>query len=191
MTLIEQVKILDDKIKTNKAQYDLDKQLKYLHYQVAKNRKIEYLTVEDLGYKPDVIQKAKFEYSPLGKGLDESDKKEGVLKRLKNIEGKNKDQLDAIKEQGEKQLAAIKDQGKKQLDAIEKQKENKPKITEKGKIVYLKDKINKLFEVYPKSFTSQGKKLLRILAKNEDKMNYKNLSYKVLFPDPTFHMINF
>ena len=32
MTINEQVKILDDKIKSNKAQYDLDeKQLKYLH----------------------------------------------------------------------------------------------------------------------------------------------------------------
>ena len=50
-----------------------------------------------------MIQKAKFEYSPLGKvfnkGLNESDKKEGLLKRLKNIEDKNKDQLDAIKDQ--------------------------------------------------------------------------------------------
>ena len=36
--------------------------------------KYEYLTGEDLGYKPSVIEKAKFEYSPLGKifnrGLD-------------------------------------------------------------------------------------------------------------------------
>ena len=41
--------------------------------------KYEYLTGEDLGYKPAVAQKAKFEYSPYGKvfnkGLDESDKK--------------------------------------------------------------------------------------------------------------------
>ena len=55
---------------------------------------IEYLTGENVGYNPDVIQKAKFENSPLGKvfnkGLDESDKKEGLLKRLKNIESKNK-----------------------------------------------------------------------------------------------------
>ena len=53
-----------------------------------------------------MIQKVKFEYSPLGKvfnkGLDESDKKEGLLKRLKNIKDKNKDRLDAIKDQGEK-----------------------------------------------------------------------------------------
>ena len=60
------------------------------------------MTGEDLGYKPDVIQKAKFEYSPLGKvfnkGLDEGDKKEGLLKRLKNIESKNEQQLEAIKD---------------------------------------------------------------------------------------------
>ena len=62
------------------------------------------MTGEDLGYKPDVIQKAKFEYSPLGKvfnvGLDENDKKERVSKRLKNTESKNKQLLLAIKKQG-------------------------------------------------------------------------------------------
>ena len=57
-----------------------------------------------------------------------------------------------------------------QLDAIEKQKENKPKITEEDKIVYLKDEINKLFEMYSKSFTSQGKKLLKILPKMKTKL---------------------
>ena len=91
--------------------------------------KYEYLTREGLGSKPDVIQKGKFEYSPLGKvfnkRLDANDKKEGLMKRLKNIEGKNKDQLDAFKEQGEKELDAIKDQGEKQLDLIKKQKEDK------------------------------------------------------------------
>ena len=64
-------------------------------------------------YKPDVVQKAKFEYSPLGqvfnKGLDTSDKKEGLLKRLKNIEGKNEQQLEAIRSQGCRQLEAIRD----------------------------------------------------------------------------------
>ena len=41
---------------------------------------------------------------------------------MKNIEGKNKEQLGAIKDQGERQLAGIEDQKNKQLDAIEKQK---------------------------------------------------------------------
>ena len=57
-------------------------------------------------YKPDVVQKAKFEYSPLGKvfnkGLDE------------------KDQLDEIKEQGEKQIDVIKEQGKRNQKSTEK-----------------------------------------------------------------------
>ena len=38
------------------------------------------------------------------KVLNESDKKGGLLKRLKNIEGKKEEQLKAIKDQGEKQL---------------------------------------------------------------------------------------
>ena len=107
MTLTQQVKILDDKIRANKPQYDLDREAaKISALSSGELEKYEYLTGEDLGYKPDVIQKAKFEYSPLvkffDKGLDESDKKEGLLKRLKNIEGKNEQQLDAIKDQGKK-----------------------------------------------------------------------------------------
>ena len=44
--------------------------------------------------KPSTIEQAKFEYSPLGKifnkGLDKDDKKEGLFKRLKNIENAQK-----------------------------------------------------------------------------------------------------
>ena len=64
------------------------------------------MTGENLGYKPGVVERTKFEYSPLGrvfnKGLVEKDKKEGLLKRLKNIEGKNKEQLKEIEYQGER-----------------------------------------------------------------------------------------
>ena len=67
MTINEQVKILDDKIKSNKAQYDLDRQNAIISVlSIGELDKYEYLTGEDLGYKPDVVQKAKFEYSPLG-----------------------------------------------------------------------------------------------------------------------------
>ena len=63
--------------------------------------KYECLTNKDLDYKPDAFEQAKFEYSPLGKvftdALNKSDKKEGLLKRLKNIEEKNNNQLLAIK----------------------------------------------------------------------------------------------
>ena len=63
--------------------------------------KCKYLTNKNLGYKPDAFEKAKFEYFPLGKvftdGLDKSDRNEGLLKRLKNIEDRNNNQLLDIK----------------------------------------------------------------------------------------------
>ena len=109
MKLTEQVNIIDDKIKTNKAQYDLNRgAVKISALSSAGLEKYDYLAGKDLGYKPDVIEKAKFEYSPLGKvfnkGLDESDKKEVLLKRLKNIEGKNEEQLKMIENRKNNQL---------------------------------------------------------------------------------------
>ena len=67
--------------------------------------KYEYLTGEDLNYKPSTVKQAKFDYSPLSKlfdrGLKEEDKKEELLKRLKNIENKSEEQLKAIKSKNE------------------------------------------------------------------------------------------
>ena len=102
MTRKEQVKILDDKINTNKRQYDLDTtNAEISAYSSGDLPKYEYLTKKDLKYKPDEFELAKFEYSPLGKvftdGLDKSDKNEGLLKRSKNIEDRNNNQLLAIK----------------------------------------------------------------------------------------------
>ena len=125
MTINEQIKILDNKIRSNQAQYDLDRQnAKISALSSGELDKYEHLTGEDLGYKPNVVQKAKFEYSPLGrvfnKGLTADEKQEGLLKRLKNIEGKNEQQLDLIRDQDDKQLDLIKDQGNKQLNVIGK-----------------------------------------------------------------------
>ena len=66
MTLTEQVKILDDKIKANKTQYDLDREAaKISALSSGKLEKYEYLTGEDLGYKSNVLEKVKFQYSSL------------------------------------------------------------------------------------------------------------------------------
>ena len=102
MTRKEQVKILDDKIKANNAQYNLDRMNAEISaYSSGDLPKYEYLTNKDLGYKPDAFEQAKFEYLPLGKvftdRLDKFDRKEGLLKRLKNIEDRNNNQLLAIK----------------------------------------------------------------------------------------------
>ena len=85
MTRKKQVKILDDKIKANNAQYDLDRMNAEISaYSSGDLHKYKYLTKKDLGYKPNAFEQAKFEYSPLGKvftdGLNKSDKKEGLLK---------------------------------------------------------------------------------------------------------------
>ena len=93
MTRKDQIKILDDKIKANNVQYDLDRiNAEISAYSSGDLPKYEYLTKKDLGYKPDAVEKVKFEYSPIGKvftdGLAKEDKskKVGLFKRLKNIE---------------------------------------------------------------------------------------------------------
>ena len=102
MTRKEQVKVLNDKIKANNAQYDLDRMNAEISaYSSGDLHKYEYLTKKYLGYKPNTFEQAKFEYSLLGKvftdGLNKSAKKEGLLKRLKNIESKNNNQLLALR----------------------------------------------------------------------------------------------
>ena len=102
MTHKEQNKILNDKIEANNAQYNLDRMNAEISaYSIGDLPEYEYLTKKDLKYKPDAFEQAKFEYSPLGKvftdGLDKSDRNEGILKRLKDIEDRNNNQLLAIK----------------------------------------------------------------------------------------------
>ena len=93
MTCKEQVKILDDKIKEKKRQCDLDRiNAEISVYSSGDLSKYEYLTKQDLGYKPDAFEQANFEYSLLGKvftdGLAKEDKSKQIrlFKRLKNIE---------------------------------------------------------------------------------------------------------
>ena len=93
MTRKDQIKILDDKIKANNVQYDLDRMNAVISaYSSNDLPKYEYLTKKDLGYKPDAVEKVKFEYSPIGKvftdrlAKEDKSKKVGLFKRLKNIE---------------------------------------------------------------------------------------------------------
>ena len=68
MTVTDQIKILDKKIKQNEAQYDLDRKAAKISALSSKNLdKYEYLTSEDLNYKPSTVDQAKFDYSPLSK----------------------------------------------------------------------------------------------------------------------------
>ena len=94
MTVTDQIIILNRKIKQNESQYDIDREAAKISALSSNNLdKDELLTGEDLVLKPSTIEPAKFEYSSLSKvfnkGLSEEEKKEGLLKRLKNIEDKN------------------------------------------------------------------------------------------------------
>ena len=113
MTVTDQIKILNRKIKENESQYDLDREAGKISALSSKNLdKYELLTGEDLGLKTSTVEQAKFEYSPLGrifnKGLSEEDKKEGLFKRLKNIEDKNEKLLE-VKNKTEENIKEVTD----------------------------------------------------------------------------------
>ena len=77
MTRKEQNKILDDKIESNVNQYKVDRlNAEISDFSSGDLNKNEFLTRKDLKYKPNAIDKARFEFSPLGKafrmGLDKT-----------------------------------------------------------------------------------------------------------------------
>ena len=85
MTVTNQIKILDRKIKQNEGQYDLDKEAAKISALPSKNLdKYELLTGEDFGLKPSTVEQAKFEHSLLGMSLSEAFKKDEVKSVAKN-----------------------------------------------------------------------------------------------------------
>ena len=93
MTKSDQIKILNDKIKANNAQYYIDRlNAEISAFSEGDLDKYEFLTRKDLKYKPNALDKAKFEFSSLGKAFNqglnkkaENYKEEGVIKLLKDI----------------------------------------------------------------------------------------------------------
>ena len=92
MTVTDQIKILDDKIKANQAQYDLGREAAKISALSSKNLldKYEYLTGEDLGYKSSVFEKAKSEYSSLGMALPNNTKNKTNTNRVDSKKKQNK-----------------------------------------------------------------------------------------------------
>ena len=77
MTREEQKKILDNKIESNNNQYKIDRlNAEISAFSSGDLNKYEFLTKKDLKYKPNALDKARFEFSPLGKafskGLDKN-----------------------------------------------------------------------------------------------------------------------
>ena len=93
MTRKEQNKILDAKNESNVNQYKVDRlNAEISAFLSGDLNKYEFLKRIDLNYKPNALDKARFEFSPLGKtfsmGLDKTSQgyqEEGVIKLLKDI----------------------------------------------------------------------------------------------------------
>ena len=93
MTRKEQNKILDAKIESNVNQYKVDRMNAEISaFSSGDLNKYEFLKRIDLNYKPNALDKARFEFSPLGQtfstGLDKNAQgyqEEGVIKLLKDI----------------------------------------------------------------------------------------------------------
>ena len=93
MTRKEQNKILDVKIESNVNQYKVDRLTAEISaFSSGDSNKYEFLKRIDLNYKPNALDKARFEFSPLRRAFNEGlDKtipnyqEEGVIKLLKEI----------------------------------------------------------------------------------------------------------
>ena len=93
MTRKKQNKILDDKIESNVNQYKVDRlNAEISAFSSGDLKKYEFLTRKDLKYKPNALDKTRFEFPPLGKafstGLNKTAQgyqEEGVIKLLKEI----------------------------------------------------------------------------------------------------------
>ena len=82
MTRKDQIKILNDKIRSNTNQYKVDRlNAEISAFSSGDLNKFEFLIRKDLKYKPNALDKARFEFSPLGQGYQEG----GVIKLLKDI----------------------------------------------------------------------------------------------------------
>ena len=89
----DQNKILDAKIESNVNQYKVDRlNAEISAFSSGDLNKYEFLTRKDLKYKSNALDKARFEFSPLGKtfsvGLDKTAQgyqEERVIKLLKDI----------------------------------------------------------------------------------------------------------
>ena len=94
---------INDQIRDEKLQYDINREAaKISALSSGKIHKYEYLTGEDIlpSNQQQIIEQAKFTYSPLGKAFE---------KQIKTIKDKGQKQIDALKN--------LKDQNKK-LDNI-------------------------------------------------------------------------
>ena len=99
---MHKIKILDGKSKSNQTQCDMGREAAKISTLSSKNHldRYEYLTGEDLGFKPKAFEKAKFEYSSLGMSLSKAFTKDEIKSVAKTKSDFNYDYNDTFSEFG-------------------------------------------------------------------------------------------
>ena len=173
MTITDRYEIIDNKIKANQAQYDLDRvAAEKSAYSYSNLRKYEYLTSEKFGYKSRVVEQAKYSYSPLGKvfnkGLTGEEWKEGILKSVENIGGRTEKLLKAIKDQRIKQSDSKKTEIKSDLTFYSNHNFYKYRLSKFSQIPSIEYKFDTL-EMFCRDFTSS-----KFLKAKKERVNHKS-----------------
>ena len=150
MTRRKQNKILDNKIESNVNQYKVDRlNAEISAFSSGDLNKYEFLTRKDLKYKPNALDKARFEFSPLGKtfstGLDKTAQgyqEESVIELLKDIGDGLRGGVNRLDDDGDNRLDRPGDIPDRP-DNNDYNNDNNDKISEYREVVkYLLKKIN-------------------------------------------------
>ena len=153
---------INDQIKDEKLQYDINREAaKISALSSGKLHKYEYLTGEDIlpSNQQQIIEQAKFTYSPLGKAFE---------KQIKTIEDQGKKQVDALENlKPKEETKPIKDTSNNQSRAT----------------IIFNDLINKRKELMSKLYDSVDYKDLKFeyIGPTEDVSFYEYMDSKELF----------
>ena len=129
---------INDQIRDEKLQYDINREAaKISALSSGKIRKYEYLTGEDIlpSNQQQIIEQAKFTYSPLGKAFE---------KQTKTIEEQEEKQIKPIQNQGKVKTIKKYTNDDEHSPLISKQKEIFNKLVDErlGEITKLDEKVN-------------------------------------------------
>ena len=129
---------INDQVKDEKLQYGINREAaKISALSSNKIGKYEYLTGEEIlpSNQQQIIEQAKFTYSPLGKAFE---------KQIKTIEDQGQKQIKAIQDQGQVKTIKIYIYDNKDIPSISRQKEIFNKLVDERleKIIDLDENVN-------------------------------------------------
>ena len=158
MTKTEQDKILEDRIKSNTTNFTLNRQTAIVSaFASGDFDKYEYLTRIDLALKPNSLQKARFEHSPLGNLLN---KKLG--------DGQKDNKIAKIIEQRNQYEQSISEESESSDDLIERL------VTLRDDIRDKKNAINQTAEELSRHVQTENIDNITISTSSEDKVETKD-----------------